>query len=75
MTAQIADIRRLLSVQPFEPFSVVTSSGAHYRVASPDHADLNPQGSRVLVWFDDETGVIVSGLHIASIETERPRPA
>ena len=71
----ISDIRRLLGTRPFEPFSVVTSSGLHYRVASPDHAGVNPQGSRVLVWFDDESGVIISALHIAAIETEKPHAA
>ncbi len=71
----IPDIRRLLGARPFEAFSVVTSSGKNYRVASSDHGDVNPQGSRVLVWFDDESSVVVSALHIAAIEMEKPRTA
>jgi hypothetical protein len=67
----ITDIRRLLDARPFQPFSVVSSSGQHYRVASPDHAGINPKGSRLLVWFDDDSEVIVSALHIASIEMGR----
>ena len=70
-----ADIRRLLEARPFVPFSVVTSGGMRYRVASPDHADINPQGSRLVVWFDDESGVICSAIHIANLETEKPRAA
>ena len=71
----IADVRRLLSARPFQRFSVVTSSGDRYRVLSPDHAGLNPQGTRVLVWFDDETGVVVSGMHIAAVELEKSQAA
>ena len=68
----ITDVQRLLAARPFEPFSVVSSGGQQYRVASPDHATVNPQGSRLLVWFDDDSEVIVSGLHIAAIETGKP---
>jgi len=71
----IAEVRKLLEGRPFEPFSIVTSAGIRYRVASPDHADLNPPNSRVLVWFDDGTGVVVSGLHIAAVELEKPQAA
>ena len=69
----IGDIRQSLETGPFEPFSIVTSSGKRYRVPSADHASINPQGSRVVVWFDDESGVIVSALHIAAIEKEAPK--
>jgi len=68
----IADIRQFLQAGPFEPFFIVTSRGSRYRVASADHANINPQGSRVVVWFDDESSVTVSGLHIASLEKEAP---
>ena len=71
----IADVRRLLGARPFQRFSVVTSRGDRYRVLSPDHADLNPQATRVLVWFDDETGVVVSGIRIAAVELEESQAA
>ncbi len=71
----IADVRQFLEAGPFEPFSIVTSSGKCYRVPSADHASINPQGSRVVVWFDEESGVIVSGLHIAAVEREAPKNA
>lgn len=69
----IADIRQLLDAAPFEPFFIITSSGHRYRVASADHADINPQGSRVVVWFDDDSSVTLSGLHIAALEKEAAR--
>ena len=71
----IADVRHFLESGPFEPFVIVTSSGSRYRVPSADHVTVNPQRSRVVVWFDDESGVIISGLHIASVEKEAPRKA
>jgi hypothetical protein len=71
----IADVRHFLESGPFEPFVIVTSSGNRYRVPSADHATINPQRSRVVVWFEDESGVIISGLHIASVEKEAPPKA
>ena len=71
----IGDIRQFLHTGPFEPFVIVTSSGNRYRVPSADHATINPQGSRVVIWFDDESGVIISGLHIAAVEREAPQKA
>ncbi len=71
----IADIRQLLQAGPFEPFFIVTSSGSRYRVAGADYAGINPQGSRVVVWFDDESSVTVLGLHIAAVEKDAPQQA
>ncbi len=64
----IGDIRQDLEAAPFEPFTIVTTSGARYPVATADHAGLNPQGSRVVLWFDDDSSVTISGLHISAIE-------
>jgi hypothetical protein len=64
----IGDIRQHVEVAPFEPFTIVTTSGMRYPVATADHVGLNPRGSRVVVWFDDDSSVTISGLHIAAIE-------
>jgi hypothetical protein len=66
----IADIRHHLQAGPFEPFSIITSSGDRYRIASADHAGIHPHGSRIVIWFDDDSSVTVSGLHIVAIEKE-----
>jgi hypothetical protein len=64
----IGDIRRHLEAAPFEPFTIVTSRGRRYSVPSADHAGLNPRGTRVVVWFDDDASVTIAGLHVAAIE-------
>jgi len=71
----IADVRQLLEARPFEPFLIVTSSGKHYRVESRDHADINPRGSRIVVWFDDDSSVTLAGLHITAVEKQAPQAA
>ena len=71
----IADVRQHLGARPFEPFVIVTSSGQRYRVPSSEHAGTNPRGSRAVVWFDDESGVTLSGFHIVAVEKEAPLAA
>jgi hypothetical protein len=68
----IGDIRHHLAAAPFEPFTIVTSSGRRYPVPSADHANSNPQGTRVVVWFDDDASVTIAGLHVAAIEKGTP---
>jgi hypothetical protein len=70
MRATIADIQRLLGQRPFVPFLVVTRSGQSYRVASAEHAGINPRGSRVHVWFDDDTGATIAEFNIVAVERE-----
>ena len=64
----IADVRQHRAAAPFEPFAIVTSSGHRYPVASPDYAGVHPRGSRVVVWFDDDSSVTLAALHIVAIE-------
>jgi hypothetical protein len=66
----VADIRRLLKETPFAPFTIVTSSGQRYRVASPDHAGVDPKSTRMIVWLDEGGSVLLAGLHVASLEIE-----
>jgi hypothetical protein len=71
----IADIRQCLRAGPFEPFSIVSSSGNRYRVGAADHAGVNPRGSQVVACFDDQGSVTFSGLHIVAIEKDAPSKA
>ncbi len=59
-------IAELLLRTPFEPFSIVTTSGREYRVDHPENAAI--VGSRVVVALPDNEGVVtLGGLHIAEI--------
>ena len=71
----IGDIRRHLAKQPFVPFTIVTRSGQKYRVPTPEHAGMDPQSTRLVVWFDDRTGVVLAGLHVSALELEVSAPA
>jgi hypothetical protein len=70
--AMINEVRRLIEDRPFKSFSIVTSSGQAYRVASVDHIDIAPTGNQLAVWHDDGTCSIIGSLHITSIELEKP---
>jgi hypothetical protein len=71
----VADIRQLLAARPFEPFFILTSGGSRYPVPSAEHAAVDPQRSRVVVWLDDGSSVTISGLHITTIEKDAPQRA
>ena len=64
----IADVRRHLEARPFEPFTIVLSSGDRYPVLTQDHASVGPSGTRMVVWFDDEGSITLSALHVVGIE-------
>ena len=64
----IGAVRKLLTAQPFVPFAIMTIGGNRYDVPRPGHCAIDPQSSRVVVWFDDGSGLIVAGQHIASLE-------
>ncbi len=70
----VALIKQLLEARPFGAFHVLTSGGNRYRVASADHADINPKGSQIVIWFDDESSITLSALHIVGVEKEAPQP-
>ena len=71
----VADIRQRLEARPFEPFFILTSGGSRNLVPSAEHAAVDPQRSRVVVWFDDGSSLTISGLHIVAIEKAAPQRA
>lgn len=71
----IADIRKLVSAEPFVPFTIVTADGGQMRVATVDHIAMSPTGKRVFV-FDDEDGYdVLSPLLITRLSVDRGEPA
>jgi len=63
----IPRIRELLHSTPFIPFTIRTSDGREYIIPTADHAAINPKGSRVIVFGDDESQAEVAALHVATV--------
>jgi hypothetical protein len=63
----IPRIRELLHSTPFIPFTIRTSDGREYTVPTADHAAINPRGSRVIVFADDDSQAEVAALHVATV--------
>jgi hypothetical protein len=63
----IPRIRELLHSTPFVPFTIRTSDGREYIVPTADHAAINPMGSRVIVFADDDSQAEVAALHVATV--------
>ena len=63
----IPRIRELLHTTPFVPFTIRTSAGREYIVPTADHAAINPKGSRVIVFSDDDSQAEVAALHVATV--------
>ena len=71
----LEEIRRRLAENPFQAFNVVSSSGIKYRIASRDHVSFGPRGTRLVIFFDDDSSVVVSALHITAVEdATSPQP-
>ena len=66
----IDEIKRRLAENPFQPFTLISSSGIKYRIASREHVGFSPQGGRLVIFFDDDSSVILAALHITAIEEE-----
>ncbi len=71
----VADIRKLIHAVPFVPFTIHLADGGQVRVATVDHVAISPAGGRVIVFADDDTHDILSGLLISRITVDRePAP-
>jgi hypothetical protein len=71
----LSQIRDLLKSQPFVPFWIVMTSGQKYRVPTPEHAGFDPQSTRLVVWLDNGSGIMLAGLHIAALDLDVLEPA
>lgn len=70
-----ADIRKLVHAVPFVPFTIHLADGGQLRVPTVDHVAVSPAGGRVIVFADDDTHDILSGLLISRITVDRPQPS
>jgi hypothetical protein len=67
----IVDVRKLIAMHPFVPFTIHFSDGGQARVPTEDQVYVFPQGSRALVSYDDDSYEIISPLLISRITVDR----
>lgn len=65
----IPRIRELLHSTPFVPFIIRTRDGREYIIPTADHAAINPKGSRVIAFSDNDSQVEVAAFHVAAVAT------
>jgi hypothetical protein len=69
----IADIRKLISAEPFVPFTIHLADGGQLHVPTVDHVAVPPSGGRVFVFADNDSYDVVSPLLISRL-TVNGRP-
>ena len=62
------EVRTLMNAEPFVPFVIRTSDGRQYRVKHPDYVAISPKGGRITVYANEETGTMLSALHVVAVE-------
>lgn len=67
----IADIKARLKETQFTPFTIHMSDGRKLSVPTLDHVKVTPAGGRVLVFHDDDSFDILSGLHISGVKVDK----
>ena len=65
------DIRKLTHAIPFVPFTIHLADGGHLRVPTIDHVAVGPSGGRVIVFGDDDTYEVLSGLLISRLTVDQ----
>ena len=65
-----ASIRKLIEAVPFMPFTIHLADGGQLRVPTVDHVAISPTGGRVIVFANDDTHDILSGLLISRITVD-----
>lgn len=63
----IGDIKKYLSATPFVPFSIRVADGREYRVPTPDHAHVQPAGTRVSIYSDEGFEAVLPPLLISGV--------
>lgn len=66
-------IRYFMNAEPFVRFLIKTSDGKQYRLRHPDYLAISPKGGRVTVYDTEETGAMLSTLHIVAVEPQASR--
>ncbi len=65
-----ADIREKLDERPFVPFTIHVADGRTFAVPTPDHAHVQPNRARIVVFTEDGALHILPGLLISGITVD-----
>ena len=65
------DIRKLAHAVPFVPFTIHLADGGSLRVPTVDHIAVGPGGGRVVVFGDDDSYDVLSGLLISRVTVDK----
>ena len=65
------DIRKLAHAIPFVPFTIHLADGGSLRVPTVDHVAIGPAGGRVVVFGDDDSYDVLSGLLIRRVSVDK----
>jgi hypothetical protein len=66
-----SDIRKLVHVTPFVPFTIHLADGGQVGVPTVDHIALPPNSTRVIVFHDDGDWEMLSSLLISRVSVDR----
>jgi len=64
------DIREKLEERPFLPFKIHVADGRAFTVPTPDHAHVQPNRARVVVFTEDGALHVLPGLLISGITVD-----
>ena len=66
-----SDIRKLIHMTPFVPFTIHLADGGQLRVSTVDHIAVAPAGGRVVVFGEKGEYDVLSSLMITRITVDR----
>ena len=67
----ISEVRKYWRATPFIPFAIHLSDGREFKVPTFEHMAIHPKGNRAIVFADDGTHDVLSGLHISGVKAAR----
>ncbi len=65
----IADIRKLITAQPFVPFTITVADGRQLHVPTVDHISISglPIANRFVIWMNDGDYHIVRSTFVTTV--------
>ena len=71
-TLIVAELMQKLAASPFQPFTIVLSSGDRHDVPSADHLTITRLLRRIELETDEPRIIDINPLHVVALETVKP---